>query len=173
VMHAYAEGPDLDRLIARPHGDRPGIDMHCASRTAGCPSAERKVLTQPTGGASPGFAPRGVESPFAQPRHSGRADDLKRRRTARDDFLGREGTPSQSPSRKGRRQTLYSCLVQPQVDARFQKDSLAPVSRASSKTSRKKTGLFSPVPGCAFYRLLDSRRLYRLRRPALPTPRSR
>src|SRR2546425_1052314 len=108
--------------------------MYCASQTAGCPSAERKVLTAPTGEASPGFAPLGVESPFAQSRQSGRAVFLKRRRKERDDFLGRAGRPAQSPSRKGRRQTLYSCLVQPArgVDARFWKDSLAPVSRASS-----------------------------------------
>jgi hypothetical protein len=106
-------------------------------RTAGCPSAERNVLTQPTGGASPGFAPTGVESPLAQLRHKGRAVSLKRRRKVRDDFLGREGKPSQSPSRKGRRQTLNSCWVQPArgVDARFLNESLASVSRASSATS--------------------------------------
>jgi hypothetical protein len=123
--------------------------MHGASRTAGCPSAERNVLTQPTGEASSRFALARVESPFAQPRHPGRADALKRRRKERDDFLGREGRPSQSPSRKGRRQTLYSCLVRPArgVDARFWKDSLAPVSRASSKTSRKKNWIIQSRSG--------------------------
>src|SRR5271155_5155977 len=112
--------------------------MHSASRTAGCPSAERNVLTQPTGEASSRFALERAESHCAQPRHPGRADILKRRRKERDDFLGREGKPLQSPSRKGRRQTLYTCLVRPAVDTRFRKDSLAPVSRASSKTRRKK-----------------------------------
>src|SRR5207302_4497865 len=91
-------------------------------RTAGCPSAERKVLTTPTGGASPNFAPMGVETPLAQPRHPGRADTLKRQWKVRDEILGRDGKPLQSPSRKGRRQTLYRCLVQPdpEVDASFQ-----------------------------------------------------
>src|SRR5437588_10347911 len=109
--------------------------MPCAClRTAGCPSAERKVRTTPTGGVSPGFAPQGVESPFAQLRHPGRADALKRRRKLRDEILGRDGKPSQSPSRKGRRQTLNSCLVRPArgVDASLQKQSLVAVSRASS-----------------------------------------
>ena len=48
------QSPDLDRLIARAHGD-PAIidDMNAALRTAGCPSAERNLLTQPTGAASP------------------------------------------------------------------------------------------------------------------------
>src|ERR1700674_4669602 len=100
--------------------------IHCL-RTAGCPAAERKVLTEPTGGVSPGFAPQGVESPFAQLRHPGRADTLKRRRKGRDEILGRDGNPLQSPPRKGRRQTLNSCLVQPapEVDARFLNDLLA------------------------------------------------
>ena len=111
--------------------------MNGASRTAGCPAAERNVLTKPTGGASPVSTPVGAESPLAQPRQIGRAVPLKRRRKVRDNFLGREGRPSQSPVRKARWQTLYSCLVQPsrQVDARFLNESLAPVSRASSTTS--------------------------------------
>ena len=114
-------------------------------RSAGCPSAERKALTEPTGGASPVSAPLGADSPLAQLRHQGRAVPLRRRRKVRDDFLGREGRPSQSPSRKGRRQTLNTCLVQPtwgrlvrptgEVDARLLNESLAPVSRASSATS--------------------------------------
>jgi hypothetical protein len=114
-------------------------------------SSERNVLTEPTGGALPPFAPVGVESPLAQLRHRGRADTLKRRRKERDDFLGREGKPLQSPSRKGRRQTLNSCLVQLArgVDASLKNESLAPVSRASSSNELKKTGLFRPVPGCA------------------------
>ena len=111
--------------------------MKSASRTAGCPAAERNVLTKPTGGASPVSTPVGAESPLAQPRQIGRAVPLNRRRKVRDDFLGREGRPSQSPVRKARRQTLYSCLVQPalEVDARFRNESLAPVSRASSAMS--------------------------------------
>jgi len=48
VMHAYAAGPDLDRLIARAHGDpappEESPPMILCLRTAGCPSAERKVL---------------------------------------------------------------------------------------------------------------------------------
>ena len=112
-------------------------------RTAGCPSAERKVLTTPTGGALPNFAPVGVETPLAQPRQPGRADTLKRRRKVRDEILGRDGKPLQSPSRKGRRQTLYRCLVQPahEVDASFQNELLAPVSRASSSEQDEKTGI--------------------------------
>src|SRR6516162_8589311 len=111
--------------------------MNSASRTAGCPAAERNLLTKPTGGASPVSTPVGAESPLAQPRQQGRAVPLNRRRKVRDDFLGREGRPSQSPFRKARRQTLYSCLVQPArgVDARFRNESLAPVSRASSAMS--------------------------------------
>ena len=111
--------------------------MNSALRTAGCPAAERNVLTKPTGGASPVSTSVGAESPLAQPRQIGRAVPLNRRRKVRDNFLGREGRPSQSPVRKARWQTLYSCLVQPsrQVDARFLNESLAPVSRASSTTS--------------------------------------
>ena len=80
-------------------------------RTAGCPSAERNALTQPTGRASPLSAPVGVDSPVSfgglrRPARlclKGRAVVLKRRWKARDEVLGREGKPSQSPSRKGRR----------------------------------------------------------------------
>ena len=112
-------------------------------RTAGCPSAERNVLTTPTGGALPNFAPEGVETPLAQPRQPGRADTLKRRRKERDEILGRDGKPLQSPSRKGRRQTLYRCLVQPaqEVDASFQNELLVAVSRASSSEQDDKTGI--------------------------------
>ena len=153
-MHAYATGPDLDRLIARAHGeparpeDNPPMTMTCL-RTAGCPSAERIVLTTPTGGVSPGVAPLGAEAPFAQLRHPGRAVPLKRRRKVRDDFLGREGKPSQSPIRKARRQTLNSCLVQPArgVDARIPNESLAPVSRASSATRSEKNWIIQSRSG--------------------------
>ena len=122
--------------------------IHCL-RTAGCPAVERKVLTEPTGGASPRFAPLGVESPFVQFRHPGRAVPLRRRQKVRDDFLGREGRPSQSPIRKARRQTLNSCLVQParEVDARFLNESLAPVSRASSATCREKNWIIQSPSG--------------------------
>ena len=115
------------------------LTMDVALRTAGCPSAERKVLTTPTGGASPVLAPVGVASPVAQLRHQGRADTLKRRRKERDDFLGRERQLSQSPSRKGRRQTLHSCLVQPArgVDASLPNELPAAVGRASSNHEQK------------------------------------
>ena len=110
--------------------------------TAGCPSAERKALTEPTGGASPVLACVGADSPLAQLRHQGRAVPLRRRRKVRDEILGREGRPdqgkpSQSLIRKAQRPTLNTCLVQParEVDARFLNKSLAPVSRASSATS--------------------------------------
>src|SRR6516165_12049004 len=114
--------------------------MNPCLRTAGCPAAERNTLTEPTGGASPVSTPVGAESSIAQPCHPGRAVSLTRRRKVRDDFLGREGRPSQSPLRKARRQTLYTCLVQParEVDASFLNESLAPVSRASSPTTCKK-----------------------------------
>jgi hypothetical protein len=128
-------------------------------RFAGCPSVERNVLTTPTGGASPTFAPLGAEAPFAQPRHQGRADDLKRRRKARDEFLGREGQLSQSPSRKGRRQTLFRCLVQPawgrlvrpaaEVDASLRNESLHPLAERQATRTAKKLKLFSQRPGCA------------------------
>src|SRR5229473_2754832 len=118
-------------------------------RTAGCPSAERKVLTTPTGGAAPNFAPVGVETPFAQPRHPGRADTLKRRRKVRDEILGRDGKPLQSPSRKRRRQTLNRCLVQRArgVDASLQKHSLAAVSRASSSERDEETEIIQSASG--------------------------
>jgi hypothetical protein len=118
-------------------------------RPAGCPAAERKILTEPTGGASPGFTPWGVESLLAQLRHPGRAVPLRRRRQVRDDFLGREGRPSQSPFRKARRQTLNTCLVQParEVDARFLNESLAPVSRASSATTFEKNWIIQSPSG--------------------------
>src|SRR5215471_11946396 len=111
--------------------------MNSASRTAGCPAAERNILTKPTGGASPVSTSVGVDSPLAQPRQQGRAVPLSRRRKVRDNFLGREGRPSQSPVRKARWQTLYSCLVQParRVDTSIPNESLAPVSRASSAMS--------------------------------------
>ena len=118
-------------------------------RTAGCPSAERNILTEPTGGASPVSTPVGAESPVAQPRHPGRAVPLRRRRKVRDNFLGREGRPSQSPLRKARRQTLNTCLVQParEVDARFLNESLAPVSRASSAMCREKNWIIQSPSG--------------------------
>src|ERR1700756_3063969 len=98
-------------------------------RTAGCPVVERNLLTQPTGRASPVSTPVGADSPLAQLRQPGRAVLLKRRRQERDDFLGREGRPSQSLLRKAQRQTLYTCLVQParEVDARILNESLHPL----------------------------------------------
>ncbi|SRR6266849_5480892 len=124
------------------------MTIHCL-RTAGCPAAERKALTEPTGGVSPRFAPLGVESPLVQLRHPGRAVPLRRRRKVRDNFLGREGRPSQSPLRKARRQTLNTCLVQPprEVDARFLNESLAPVSRASSATTFEKNWIIQSPSG--------------------------
>ena len=103
----------------------------------------------PTGGAAPRFAPQGAESPLAQLRHPGRADTLKRRRKVRDEILGRDRQLSQSPSRKGRRQTLYSCLVRPArgVDASLQKHSLAAVSRASSSNEHEKNWIIQSASG--------------------------
>ena len=150
VMHTYVTSPDLDRLIARRHGTRPGPhDMNDASRTAGCPAAERKTRTEPTGGASPIFTSVEVKSPLAQLRHQGRAVSLKRRRTVRDDFLGREGKPSQSLLRKVQRQTLYTCLVQLAcgVDASIPNESLAPVRRASSAMSNEKNWIIQSRSG--------------------------
>ena len=123
--------------------------IHCL-RTAGCPAVERKVLTEPTGGASPRFAPLGVESPFVQFRHPGRAVPLRRRRKVRDNFLGREGRPSQSPFRKARRQTLNTCLVQParEVDARVLNESLHPLAeRQAPRPSKKNWIIQSPFRG--------------------------
>ena len=70
--------------------------MRACLRTAGCPAAERNLLTGPTAGATPDFAPLGVESPLPSaqhrcPRKGGRAVPLTRRRLARDDFLGVRG----------------------------------------------------------------------------------
>ena len=152
-MHAYATGPDLDRLIARARGDPARAEddppMTHGLRTAGCPSAERNLLTWPTGEASPVSAPGGVDSPLAQLRHSGRADDLKRRRKVRDEILGRDGKLSQSPSGKGRRQTLNRCLVRPayKVDASFENELLAAVSRASSSEQDEKTEAIQSASG--------------------------
>ena len=134
--------------------------------TAGCPSAERKALTEPTGGASPVLAPAGVDSLLAQLRHQGRAVPLRRRRKVRDEILGREGKPSQSPLRKARRQTLYTCLVQPQVDARIPNESLAPVSRASSATSFTENWIHSVPSGV---RPLDFRDHIPVRPASVPT----
>src|SRR5262249_48553545 len=77
----------------------------------------------------------------------GRADLLKRRRKARDEILGRVlilplpqgegwGEGTQSPSRKGRRQTLNGCLVQPPlaVAASFKKYSLQPLAERQATT---------------------------------------
>ncbi len=123
-MYVYATGPDLDALIAQPHGEPALIHPHTEEvclPTAGCPSAERNLRTQPTGAASPVLTPVGVDSSLAQLHQPGRADTLKRRRKVRDEILGREVHSSQSPSRKGWGQTLNRCLVQParEVDARF------------------------------------------------------
>jgi len=134
--------------------------MNDASRTVGCPAAERNVLTKPTGGASPVSTPLGVDSPLAQPCQQGRAVPLNRRRQVRDEILGRVlrlplprgegwGEGTQSPFRKARWQTLYSCLVQPahEVDARILNESLAPVSRASSAMSFTKNWIHSVPSG--------------------------
>jgi len=69
-------------------------------------AAERNLLTEPTGGASLVLAPVGVDSPRAQLCQPGRAVVLKRRRKVRDEILGRDGKPLQSPSRKGRLQAI-------------------------------------------------------------------
>jgi hypothetical protein len=137
-----------------------------ASRTAGCPAAERNLLTEPTGEVSPASTPRGAESPIAQPRHPGRAVPLRRQRKVRDDFLGREGRPSQSLIWKAQRQTLYTCLVQPsrEVDARVLNESLTPVSRASSAMCRRKNWIIQSPSGV---RPLD----FRDHIPVRPPPR--
>jgi len=106
--------------------------MDFALRTAGCPTAERNLLTEPTGGAAPVSVPLGAGSPHAQLRQPSRAVLWKRRRQVRDEILGRDRRLSQSSSRKGRRRTLNSCLVQPPVDAKIPNRSLAHVSRSSS-----------------------------------------
>ena len=93
--------------------------------------------------ASPLLAPVGVDSPCAQLCQLGRAVVWNRRRKVRDEILGRDGKLLQSPSRKGRRQTLHSGLVHPQVDASFLNESLAAVSRASSATSFTKDWNYS------------------------------
>lgn len=123
--------------------------MNICLRTAGCPAAERNLLTEPTGGVSPISTPVGADSSLAQLRHRGRAVPLKRRRKVRDDFLGREGRPSQSLLRKAQRQTLYTCLVQPapEVDASHRNESLAPVSRASSAMCREKNWIIQSPSG--------------------------
>src|SRR5438445_12285083 len=123
--------------------------VFASSRTAGCPSAERKLLTTPTGGASPGFAPVGVEAPFAQPRHPGRAAPLKRRRKVRDDILGRGGKSPQSPTRKGRRPTLDRCSVQPArgVDARLVNSPPQPLAERQAANQDKKLNLIQSASG--------------------------
>ena len=141
-MYAYATGPDLDALIARPHGEpaliHPPTEEVCLP-TAGCPSAERNLLTQPTGAASPVLTPVGIDSSFAQLHQPGRAHTLKRRRKVRDEILGRERRLSQSPSRKGWGQTLNRCLVQParEVDARFGMIRLHPLAERQAPHAAK------------------------------------
>jgi hypothetical protein len=115
--------------------------MHARLRTAGCPAAERNILTGPIAGVLSIAAPLGAESPIAQPRcprEGDRAVLLKRRRLVRDDFLGvGRKLYSHHPGRAGGR-PINRCLVQPArgVDASLQKESPAPVSRASSQTGR-------------------------------------
>ena len=149
---------DLEALIARTPGARPDLNnLMCDRarlRAAGCPSAELHVLTEPTGGASPHFTSRAVKSPVAQPRQPGRAVVLISRRKERDDFLGREERSSQSPSRKGRRQTLNRCLVRPPAGRRrCVKSSPHELAERQASNQRRKTEKFSPVPGCALLTL--------------------
>jgi hypothetical protein len=79
---------------------------------------------------------RGLTPP-GSPLSKGRAVLLRHPQMVRDDILGREGKPSQSPIRKAQRQTFNSCLAQPacEVDARFLNESVAAVRRASSASS--------------------------------------
>ena len=65
--------------------------MNACLRSAGCPAAERNILTGPIAGATSNVTPFGVKSPIAQPRcprDGDRAVLLRRRRLVRDDFLG-------------------------------------------------------------------------------------
>ena len=160
-MHAYAKGPDLDRLIALAHGEpaggKPSDDILLAYcwlpvRRAKCTNSADRQSVALIGSRGSRFARelRGLTLP-GSPLPEGRAVVLKRRRKARDEVLGREGKPSQSPSRKGRRQTLNRCLVQPApgVDARMRTNRLHPLAERQAPSSLQETGLFSPVPGCA------------------------
>src|SRR6266446_1078856 len=131
--------------------------MAVALRTAGCPSAERKALTTPTGGAlpvaAPVAAPLGVDWPATQLRHQGRADALRRRRKERDDFLGHEGQLGLPPGRAGGRPSI-AVWCNLRLTPALRTNCLQPLAERQATTS-KKTGLFSPVPGCA---LLTSER---------------
>ena len=117
------------RLVVNP-------DSACLS--ASCPSAERNLLTGPTGQTSPAavFETRTVHRAWPPFRSSfslwerakwqgpNRAVALNRRRMARDDFLGRAWSlaivtfaakargQAQAPTRKRGRLTLNRCLVQ-------------------------------------------------------------
>ena len=171
VRHAYATAPDLDAWIARGHGDpayRGQTICWSLRLPAGCPVAERKERTKPTGGASPQHSSQEVSVSNAQLRlfpWEGRADALNRRRQERDRFLGRRGKPRQSLTRKGSRQTHYRGLVQPTPqgkftlpDARHQAiEPLAcrrsPERQATKRT--KKTDPFSLRPGCALLTFED------------------
>jgi hypothetical protein len=128
-------------------------------RQAGCPSARRNALTGPTRGLSPVAVSVEAASPFAQVRVAlaqarGRADALKRRRMARDDFLGREKQLSQSPRRKARRQTLNRCLVQPAyaADARPVKAPPATENASRESVAKKKLRNQSASGVCALDR---------------------
>jgi hypothetical protein len=133
-------------------------------RTAGCPSAERNILTEPTGGASPVLTPVGVDSPRAQLRQPGRAVPLKRRRKVRDQILGREVTLHSLLSARDGGRTIDTCLVRPApgVDASFLNESLAAVSRASSTMCREKNWIIQSPSGV---RPLDFRDHIPVRRP--------
>ena len=172
VMHAYAivAQPDLDAWIARGHGDpayRGQTICWSLRLPAGCPVAERKERTKPTGGASPQLSSQEVSVSNAQLRlfpSGGRADALNRRRQERDRFLGRRGKPRQSLTRKGSRQTLYRGLVQPTPqgkltlpDARHQAIELLACTGSPERQATKgqKTEKFSLRPGCALLTFED------------------
>lgn len=125
--------------------------MGTPSTCCGCPSVERKALTKPTRGSSSVAVSVETASPFAQvhdalTRLRSRADALKRRRMARDGFLGREGRLSQSPRWKARRPTLNRCLVQPAYAADTTRMKAPPATESASrwKVAKKKLRNQSP-----------------------------
>src|SRR6516162_4610106 len=122
--------------------------MRACLRTAGCPAAERNLLTGPTAGATPDFAPLGVESPSSSaqlrcPRKGGRAVPLTRRRLARDDFLGVRGNPYSHCSERtnGRPSIDVWCDLPVGLTPVCRRIRLHPLAeRQAAKVGREKTG---------------------------------
>ena len=133
--------------------------MSARLRSAGCPAAERNLLTRPIAGATLDFTPSGVESPFAQlrcPRQGDRAVLLRRRRQERDDFLGVKVTlHSHCPGKASGRPSIDVWCNLPagltRVCRRIRLHELA--ERQATAVGCEKNWKISPRPRCALLTL--------------------